>query len=540
MNDYLALAIEAFINKQNQMARGYVEAFLATEPLHPKALELLGLIVAEREGDLAAGVALIQHAIDLAPEDIAMRSHLMQLLRNAKQYQQAYDVFGQIQIQLDRILDADPDDVAANYWYAILWSHWDDQAQTQRYSKKALQHNPYASDLWLALALHYQRVGLLSDAEDALWNLVTIGQMPDGKRLLATCFKSQNKIEPAIALYRWAQLDSPSETWLSFWEGELHLLKGHYARGWPLYAKHYGRFNARYENGQIAEIGDHVQLPADLNGKIIRIFCDQGIGDSVMYMRFLPLVKARGATIQIAIRGTLVRLCEAMGVIRDFIVEDAHYYGVAPSAPDLDTPDFVVSISTLAMMFQTEVHTIPYAGVYLQAPPDRSLFWRQRLQKLKGKKVGIIWAGNPAQEFDARRSMPFKRFSALFDVHKDAYEQIHFVSLQKFPNEVDAQELWQAWVINWMDDVGDYADTAALMGELDLVISVCTSGANVAGALGLPVWVLLSFAADWRWHLNRTDSPWYQSAQLIRQPKPDDWDSVLSEVRQRLIEFSKD
>jgi len=166
----------------------------------------------------------------------------------------------------------------------------------------------------------------------------------------------------------------------------------------------------------------------------------------------------------------------------------------------------------------------------VQADPVRAAAWRERLDALgPGPKVGVVWSGNPGHSNDHNRSIPLHHF------RKIAQPGIHFVSLVPEVREKDRQE-YSAWtgLARFGEELRDFADTAALVSNLDLVVSVDTSCAHLAGALGRPLWVLLPHYPDWRWMLGRDDSPWYPSARLWRQPKPSDWNAVLASVRGEL------
>ncbi len=191
---------------------------------------------------------------------------------------------------------------------------------------------------------------------------------------------------------------------------------------------------------------------------------------------------------------------------------------------------------SLPLAFQTDLATIPSAVPYLSADPDQAAFWRRRLEPFPGLLVGVVWAGEPrvfqpqASAIDRRRSIALERLAPLADV-----PGVTFVSLQK--GEPAAQLRGSAFapvMLDWMEEMNDFAATAALVEALDLVISVDTSVAHLAGALGKPVWLLNRFDTCWRWLLDRNDSPWYPSLWQFRQPKPGDWDSVLTQLRSAL------
>lgn len=399
--------------------------------------------------------------------------------------------------------------------------------------ERAHAATPYSAELNFNLAICHEFLGNLALTEQYLWRAIAevdpTKRIPKAKENLAICLKAQNKIDACIAIYQSAQQDHPDQLGLLYEEAEMHLLNGNYPRGWAMYEQRWAYHSA----GRPASVDHFWRLRDDLNGKTIRVFCDQGIGDTVMFMRYLPLLKARGAArLQFCARQTLMELVRNMGVVDDFLIEDPSPGAVQPELP---VPDYQIATGSLATAFQTELHTIPYPGRYLQASSNRASYWQSRLSRFLGKKIGVVWSGNPAQKTDYRRSMAFSKFLTALPISKD----LHFFNLQKYPRPSDMENLSNSQVIDGMPEVTDYADTAALMSQLDLVISTCTSSVHVAGALGIPVWVLLSYSADWRWLLNRTDSPWYNSAALIRQPAPNDWDSVLAEVYQKLVVFAQ-
>ena len=208
--------------------------------------------------------------------------------------------------------------------------------------------------------------------------------------------------------------------------------------------------------------------------------------------------------------------------------------GDALGAFDLQCP-----LMSLPLAFGTTLETIPAAVPYLHADPRAAARWRARLAALPGVKIGLVWAGNPrsfnwiAAEMDRRRSIALARFAPLASVGG-----ISLISLQKDAAGAQAREPPSGMTIHdWTDELTDFADTAALVQALDLVIGVDTSVVHVAGALGKPVWILNRYGACWRWLRERSDTPWYPTARLFRQPRPGDWDAVMAEVCGALPEF---
>lgn len=179
---------------------------------------------------------------------------------------------------------------------------------------------------------------------------------------------------------------------------------------------------------------------------------------------------------------------------------------------------------SLPRVLGTTLESIPRATSYLRADPQRAAVWRARVGQLDGLRVGLVWAGNQTMSGDRRRSIPLERFSELADL-----QGLSFVSLQKGP--AGSQSPPPGLTLHdWTEDLHDFGETAALIEALDLVISVDTGVAHLAGALGRPVWLLNRFDRCWRWLLNRDDSPWYPGLRQFRQTQPGDWGGVLRDV----------
>jgi tetratricopeptide (TPR) repeat protein len=256
-----------------------------------------------------------------------------------------------------------------------------------------------------------------------------------------------------------------------------------------------------------------------LRGRSLLIWTEQGIGDSLMMLRYLPKLVDRGA-------GKIVVYCAPAlsGIFRgkaDLILDNRSPLPVG--CFDLHCP-----IMSLPYVFKTTLDSIPNAVPYLAAAESFSSRWNKRLHDYPALKVGLAWAGNRALKSDRLRSFALERYAPLMTV-----PGVHFFSLQKGDA---AQELQaKGWPIHdWMHDCGDLTETAALIDQLDLIISVDTAVAHLAGALGKPIWLLNRFESEWRWMLEREDSPWYPSMRIFRQPVVHDWDSVIGRVRNEL------
>ena len=258
------------------------------------------------------------------------------------------------------------------------------------------------------------------------------------------------------------------------------------------------------------------------NGRLLLVG-DQGYGDTIQFARYIGMAAQR---VQEVVLG-----CSAeMGpLLRDIpgVTQYCHRWN--------DVPGHAAHcrLSSLPYLFHTKPDTIPAEIPYLKADPARVAAWRDRLNSLLPagiRRIGLAWTGRPTHPNDRRRSVPLARLLPLADAGPAT-----FVSLQKPMPTSDLESMAQfPGMIDLSNDLTDFGETAALMENLDLIVTVDTAMGHLAGALGKPVWIMIPKAADWRWMLGRSDSPWYPSARLFRQDRPGDWDSVMESVRSAL------
>jgi hypothetical protein len=257
-----------------------------------------------------------------------------------------------------------------------------------------------------------------------------------------------------------------------------------------------------------------------LHGRRILLIAEQGLGDSIQFIRYVPMVAARGGEVLLLCQPRLRRLFEGQLEIRQVI-------SMGEMLPPFDV---CCPLMSLPHVFQTSPSTIPHEVPYLRPDPQRVSQWGQRLEAVPGKpRLGLAWAGNPTYRNDRYRSVPL---TALEPLTKAAPEAA-FVSLQKGPASSQAHGAPMP-LHDWTHDLTDLTDTVALIQNLDLVIAVDTAVAHLAGALAKPVWLLAPFAPDWRWQLDRRDSPWYPTMRLFRQPARGDWANPISEIAREL------
>ena len=334
--------------------------------------------------------------------------------------------------------------------------------------------------------------------------------------------QEQRRVDDAMESYREAQALDPDYAEAHWNEGFLRLLTGDFERGWIKSEWRWKVESLDLPKRSFAQPlwrGDGI-----VEGKTILIYSEQGFGDTIQFCRYIPLLAARGARVILQVEEPLRQLVSGLAGVSLCISK-------AEAPPDFDLHCPLLS---LPLGFATRFETIPSATPYLGVPAHTK-DWEARLGPRDRPRIGLAWSGNPRQGNDHNRSMMLDALSRLFDV------EATFVSLQKDVRADDAAALAaRSDLLDLGTSFESFADTAAVISHLDLVISVDTSVAHLAGALRRPVWILLSFAADWRWFLDREDCPWYPTARLFRQTDCGQWQSVVERVRDALHHMVRD
>lgn len=349
--------------------------------------------------------------------------------------------------------------------------------------------------------------------EAAVWIAQAQAAHPGDARLALIAASAEMALArpgPALAAYVRAQAlarhaGQPStEAQARFGEGLARLALGDWERGWPAY-------EARLDTPAFAAArrpfppGARRWRGEALAGRRLVLTAEQGLGDVLQFARYAPLARARGAWVALQAPSALARL---LAPLADQVL--------APDAPP-PPADFVCPLPSLPGVFATRPESVPPAP-YLAAPPEREAAWHARLGPPRGLRLGLAWAGNPAHGWDTLRSLPEAALAPLL-----ALPGVEAHALQPDARPADPR-------IAAHPDLADFADTAGLMTQMHAVIAVDTAVAHLAGALGRPGFLLLGHAPDFRWMLGRTDTPWYPSLHLARQPAPGDWATPLAEV----------
>ncbi|MBN3852651.1 tetratricopeptide repeat protein [Paraburkholderia sp. Ac-20340] len=476
------------------MGQGYVEAAEAAlrraielDPRHVDAHLNLGILMGERGWFDEAQVSL-RHALAIEPANARLHQNLGWLLVKAQRYREAEACY-----------------------------------------RRAIELLPGSAMLYSGLASTLTGQARFDEAESACAHGLALDpQCADlhvnhGTMLL----RAERRDEAEAALRRALELD-PGNLRAQFNLSHIELKDGRYEEGWRGFETRTAVFK---ETAHLPPLTS--QWPQwqgePLRGKSLLVLCEQGLGDSLQFIRYLPMLKAYGpARLTVLCQPPLKRLFDG--------IEGIDVRAQSDAIDAIPRHDFWCLMMSLPLRFGTTLATIPAAVPYLRAPAPLIAQWQARLPS-SGFKVGLVWAGDSRphlpdlQATDARRSLHARAFEPLLDTPGVSFVSLQFGAATRAQlDEIDAH--WRP--VDPMGGVTDFADTAAIVACLDLVITVDTSMAHLAGALNRPVWILSRFDGCWRWLADRDDSPWYPSARLFRQRRPAEWGEVIERVRQAL------
>jgi len=324
--------------------------------------------------------------------------------------------------------------------------------------------------------------------------------------------------ERAIPFLQHAEILDPNNITTKFNLAVAHLLAGDYARGWPAY-------ESRWDYEHLAGTEPKFEQPRwrgeDLKDKTILVVGEQGHGDNIQFVRFLYVLHLAGAKVKLQVTNALVPLLYPGTVI----TQTGQY------TDDMGEFDYWVPIMSIPGIIGVTLDKLPKVISYLNADKGLEREWLQRLGPKTRMRIGFSWSGRPDSWLNQHKAVPFEKMLEL--VKRNT--QYEWINLQVDATPEQEAALAAAGVTMYPGTINSFLDTAALMTHMDIVLGVDTAVSHLAGALGRPAWIMLNaFATDWRWLLNRDDSPWYSTARLFRQPSMGDWDSVLTKVEQYL------
>ena len=336
---------------------------------------------------------------------------------------------------------------------------------------------------------------------------------------LGKTFQDMGDLRRARIWYDKALAIDPHYAEARFNRAAAMLAVGDYINGWREYEWRFQRKSARrvYPHRLRGPRWDATPF----HGKRLLVHCEQGFGDVIQFCRYLPAVKKRGGTLILEVHKPLVPLLQGMTAVDWVIAFDNR-------RPTTHEYDIHIPLMSLPLLLGTTLESIPSQIPYLNPSPAMRSQWQRRSAEHLDRSVGIVWSGSAT---DPRRSCPIESVIQLCS----SVAGIRFFSLQKeLPEGITEDKLSEAGITHWGERLSDFDATAAAISQLDLVISIDTATAHLAGAMGKPLWLLLPHASDWRWLQDRDDSPWYPTARLFRQPTKDDWAGMLPAVIEAL------
>jgi tetratricopeptide (TPR) repeat protein/glycosyltransferase involved in cell wall biosynthesis len=477
----------------------------------------LGFLKQEK-GELDAAIPHYREALALNPNIPQTAYNLGKIFEEQGQVEEAIAHY-------EQALVAEPSFVPALINLAVALQEKGELLRAIELYRRALEIQPHSWEAYNNLATVLQEQGNLEDALEYYHKALELRpDFVEAINNLGRTFLEKGAVEEAIACYRQAIHLSPNHASAHVNLSLALLLVGDLENGlaeyeWRWEIKEFTTGHSCVIGGAENTFSAREYRPlwdgSDLQGKTILLHAEQGLGDSLQFIRYAAIVKNKGGRVIVACYQQVRRLFATVEGIDLLIVKGE------------PLPEFDVQVPMLSLPYAlgTKLETIPANTAYLSPPagaeftllPDRNL------------KVGIVWAGNPKHRKNRQRSCSLSQFLPLLDV-----SGVSFYSLQKELSEAERTLLNQRSIVDLSPHFGDLADTAAAIAKLDLVISVDTAVAHLAGALGKPVWILLAFSPDWRWLLEREDSPWYPSARLFRQHQRGDWEGVFARVAQAL------
>ncbi|ALG71363.1 hypothetical protein VY88_01625 [Azospirillum thiophilum] len=397
-------------------------------------------------------------------------------------------------------------------------------------ARDALAAGHDTGDAWEVLGAALAKLGRFAEALDAFAAAERLRPGPSLWAARGTALVAMARPAEAAEDFARALAERPQDAGLHWNLGFARLMAGDYAAGWP-------EFHWRRHDDRAEPPWRHFSRPTwrgePLAGRTILLHAEQGLGDTLQFLRYVPLVAALGGRVVLEVQRPLLALAAGLAAGLEEVAQ------VIARGDPLPPFDLECPLMSLPRAFGTVLADVPATTPYLRPDPDRAERWRRRLgpgpaagQELR---VGLVWAGNPRFPGDDQRSPRLAGLRALLEV-----PGCRFYGLQMGEGRADLDgAALPASFTDLGPEIADFADTAAIMAGLDLVVSSCTGPAHLAGALGRPLWLALPFSPDWRWLTGRADSPWYPTARLFRQPAPGDWGAVAGRMAAELAEAAR-
>jgi tetratricopeptide (TPR) repeat protein len=468
-------------------------------------------VALQAQGAFEEAVEHYRHALAIDPTLVDVHVNLGSSLNKLGRHDDAY-------AQYQVALSLDPHSAQAHFNAGNAQQSRGDFAAAADHFRQAIAAAPAFADAHVNLGTALGKLGEYRDAEQHYRQGVALNGNATNLVCLGAALGAQGRHDEEEQFYRAAlalEPDQPDAHQNLAW---LYLKRGDYRQGWAEYARRWRASD--YEAIAVEGIPEWRGEPID--GKRVLLVREQGFGDQFQFLRYARVLAERGAIVDVCVRAPLLDIAQRVpGVRRAWTGTPGGDY------------DFWISLMSVPSVVGTEVHSIPAAVPYLFADPAKVAHWRARLAETVGAqpKIGFVWAGSPTFGNDRYRSMPLAALAPLI-----ALNGVAWLNLQKGAAHAQLAALPEAArPLDFTADLGDFSDTAALIANLDLVITVDTAVAHLTGALGKPLWVMLPANSDWRWLENRSDSPWYPTARLFRQTTLGDWAPVVESMRDALV-----
>ncbi len=460
------------------LAESLYQRVIQADPGHAPAYHLLG-ILSHQNKNLQAAEAFLGRAVALQPTAAVFQNHLGMVFLEQRKSNQAAKCFRQASA-------LDPNDAQNVNYLGIALFEQGALAESAESFRRALRVNPNVADAHSNLGNVLKEQGRLAEALD--------------------CYEEELRIHPGHDMALWNR-------------SLLHLQHGDYQKGWPDFERRWARPEA---------VPRPFSQPrwdgTPLRGKTILVHAEYGLGDTLQFLRFLPQVKERGGRIIFECPSALLELLQGAAFVDQLLPA-----GQEPPHFDLQIP-----LMSLAGLFDVTLASLPGKMPHLAVDSERSKHWQAELNVLDGFKIGIVWQGNPTQKDDRHRSVRLAQFAPLAKV-----PGVRLVSLQVGPGQEQLKQVpFPVTDLGCRFNPDSLTDLAATLPCLDLVVTVCTSVAHLAGAMGIPVWVALRHVPYWIWLMDRADSPWYPSTRLFRQKNAGAWDEVFEQITREIATFS--
>lgn len=509
--DKLAQAIDLHTRGELDAAAALYLQIVLAEPQNFDALHMLG-VYSFQTGDLPSALNLITQALRIRPDDPLAHVHHAAVLQSLGRLEEAL-------LAIRQALRLAPDHaLALNNGASLLSSDLKRPAEALPLLEHALRLNDNDATAWNGMG--YALVELHRH-EDALPCLARALALQPGFALAwynqGNALQFLNRLDEAMRSYDAALAQSPDMVDAHFAQSACRLLMGDLPQGFTQY-------EWRWRKPAYLTLAQQYTQPrwqgdTPLQGKTLLVYAEQGLGDTLQMARYVPHLSAQGAQVILQVQEGLVPLLAGLGGAT-----------VIGKQQPLPPHDLQIPLMSLPAALGTQLATIPADVPYVHADAARMAQWQARLGAATAPRVGLTWAGNPKHDNDSQRSIPLRKMRRLL------HAGLEFIALQRDLSAADRLQLEAEPALrSHAAAQTDFAETAALVAQLDLVICVDTAIAHLAGAMGKPVWLLLPYAPDWRWMLAREDSPWYPGMRLFRQRRAGDWDEVLERVHAALV-----